>query len=134
MRPQNCETKCSHPFRRKSIKLGHCASSINCSAGTICCRRLPNAGRRSAPTLPAGNSAKRSLVSFFRAHPNFSYDFMIFHVLHNMRPAEEDELGPVWHQGGRRSREVLHLQILLMTSELKWRCVVNQLEGSLGSL
>ena len=33
-----------------------------------------------------------------------------------MRPAEEDELGPVWHQGGRRSREVPHLQQILMTS------------------
>ena len=80
MRPQNCETKCSHPFRRKSIQLGHCASSINCSAGTICCRRLPNAARRSAPTLPAGNSAKRSLLSLgsIRMFHMISWYFMSF--------------------------------------------------------
>ena len=97
--------------------------------------QAPSERREKISSNPASWELSKKVSCIFRAHPNFSYDFMIFHVLHNMRPAEEDELGPVWHQGGRRSREVLHLQqILLMTSELKWRCVVNQLEGSLGSL
>lgn len=154
VRPQNCETKCSHPLRCKSIKwrkwaIVHQTSSSHFLIDLL---QAPSEGREKMSSNPASWKLSKKVSSIFLWMPfgNLKSEeqqiasstrivvgpIRIFHIisclLHKMRPAEEDELGPVWHQGGRRSREVPHLQqVLLVTSELKWRCVVNQPDGSL---